>query len=69
MIYLFIYLILCLIWSVYSVWIIIKFWKADLKHCIINFIMNFVIFPYSLFIAIKDKKFHWQGNLGNCKLK
>ena len=35
----------------------------------INFIINFIIFPYALFIAIKNKMFHWQGNLGNCKIK
>lgn len=31
--------------------------------------MNFIIFPVALFIAIKNKKFHWQGNLGSCKMK
>ena len=69
MIYLIIYLTLCLIWSIYSVWLIIKFYKANFKHCMINFIINFIIFPYALFIAIKNKMFHWQGNLGNCKIK
>jgi len=69
MVYLIIYLVLCLIWSSYSVWIIIKFYNASFFHFVANFLMNFIIFPITLVICIKDKKFHWQGNLGNCKIK
>lgn len=69
MIYLIIYLILCLLWGIYSVYIVIKFYKANFFLCVFNLLMNFVIFPLALFIAIKNKKFHWQGNLGSCKIK
>lgn len=68
MLYLFIYLLLCLVWSLYSIWIIRKYWKAKLWVCVFNFVINFVIFPVVLFICIKDRKFHWQGNLDNCKI-
>jgi hypothetical protein len=68
MIYLIIYLVLCLLWAIYAVWLVIKFHKANFFKCVINFYVNFIIFPISLFVAIKNKKFHWQGNLGSCKI-
>ena len=58
MIYLIIYLVLSFIWSIYSVYRTrqMGYLGKLISNQIQVFILNFVLFPYCLYYAIKHKK-------------
>lgn len=58
MIYIIIYIVLAIIWAIYCSYRTSQFGKlGKLKsNLLLSFVLNFIIFPYSLYYAIKHKK-------------
>lgn len=54
-----VYLTIALIWSLYAVYKTRQrgYMGKDMKNQILTFLINFFLFPFCLFYAIKNKKF------------
>jgi hypothetical protein len=67
MIYLYIYLTICTIWSLYAVYKTRSFGTLGklVSNQIQSFIINFLLCPYCIYYAVKYKKF----NKSSCNLE
>jgi hypothetical protein len=57
MIILYIYLVVCLIWGCFAVYKNHQYPinPTNINHLVV-FLINFILFPYCLYIALKNKK-------------